>query len=203
MNYLIKKPLFIGLSGTLNAGKDSLAERLAEKHGFLHMSTSNMIRAMKKQQFGDSPLALLTRNDPYINKLRSERGPGFLVNEVHNLWEQNKAKYPGGFVASALRAIGEAAAIEQLGGIMIFVNADPKIRYARSQLRNRDATETGKTFEEFMKSERSEIDVDPSDKSVQNLVAMENMADLVVLNNGNNIEDFQDSAIDAIANFLH
>lgn len=198
---LTDKPLFIGLAGTLNAGKDSLGAILQSDYGFLHISTSDMIRLMKKREFGDTPEALLLRNDPYINKLRFERGPGFLVEAVHDDWQRSKDKYPGGFVASAIRAIGEAEKIKELGGIIIFVDADPKVRYARSQARMRDANEVGKSFEEFMETERSEIDVDPNDKSVQNLTAMKEMADLVIDNNHDSIEEFQEAAVNKLKEY--
>ncbi len=196
MNTLSNKPLFIGLSGTLNAGKDSLGEKLADEYGFLHISTSDMIREMKRKEFGeDSPKALLLRNDPYINRLREEKGPGFLIEAVYDKWQANKDKYPGGFVASAMRAIGEAEMIKKLNGLIVFVDADPKVRYERSQLRLRDANEAGKTFEQFMETERSEIDVDPNDKSVQNLTAMKDTADISIENNHDSISEFQEEAI--------
>jgi len=199
---LSKQPVFIGLAGTLNAGKDSLGEKLANDYSFLHMSTSDMIRLMKKREFGDTPQALLLRNDPYINKLRSERGPGFLVQAVHDDWQAQKDKYPGGYVASAIRAIGEAETVKDLGGIIVFVDADPRIRYERSQLRGRDANEKGKSFEEFMASEQLEIDVDQNDKSVQNLSAMKKMADLILINEQNTIEEFQESALEKLKSFI-
>lgn len=194
--------MIIGLAGTLNAGKDSLANMLAERHGFLHMSTSDMLRELKRRKFGDSPEALLRRNDPYANKLRNEKGPGFLVDAINEEWLANQRKYPGGFVASAIRAIGEAEKIHELGGIVIFVDANPKIRYARSQARQRDANEVGKSFDEFMATERSEIDVDPTDKAVQNLTAMKEMADIVITNNGDNIEEFKNKAEKILAKYL-
>lgn len=199
---LSDKPVFIGLAGTLNAGKDSLGERLEQRHGFLHMSTSDMIREMKRNVFGDSPKALLRRNDPYINKLRAERGPGFLIEEVYKKWNEQKEKYPGGFVASAMRTVGEAEVIRRLDGVIVFVDAEPRIRYQRSQLRLRDANEQGKTFEEFMETERSEIEVDSSDKTVQNLGAMKDMADLLIENNGDDIAAFQDQAAAQLKAFI-
>jgi len=199
---LSDRPVFIGLAGTLNAGKDSLGEILSADYGFLHISTSDMIRLMKKREFGDTPQALLLRNDPYINNIRAERGPGFLVQAVHDDWIASSHKYPGGYVASAIRAIGEAEKVNELGGIIIFVDADPEIRYQRSQARGRDANETGKSFEEFMASEQSEIDVDPNDKSGPNLIAMKNMADLIIINNQNNIEEFQKVALAKLREFL-
>jgi cytidylate kinase len=196
--FLNPEPIYIGLAGTLNAGKDSLGDALSQNYQFLHMSTSDMIRLMKREAFGDTPQALLLRNDPYINQLRTERGPGFLVQAVHDKWMSEKEKYPGGYVASAIRAIGEAEKIHELGGVIVFVDADPRLRYERSQIRGRDANETGKTFEEFMATEKSEIDVDQSDKSVQNLQAMKSMADIVIMNEYSSIEDFQKKAIEKL-----
>ncbi len=181
--------MIIGLAGTLNAGKDSLGNLLSEKYGFLHISTSDMIREMKKSEFGNGPEALLVRNDPYINKLRDERGPGFLVDSVYEEWQASKTKYPAGCIASAIRAIGEAEAVHKLGGKIIFVDANPNLRYQRSIARMRDSGDN-KTFDEFMASERSEIDVDPNDKSIQNLIAMKQSADVIIDNNYDNIEDF-------------
>lgn len=196
------KPIFIGLAGTLNAGKDSLGDILSHDYDFLHISTSNMIRLMKKREFGDTPQALLTRNDPYINNLRSERGPGFLVQAVHDEWISKSTEYPAGYVASAIRAIGEAEKVKDLGGIIIFVDADPKVRYERSLARGRDANEKGKSFEEFMETERSEIDVDPNDKSGPNLNEMKEMADLVIVNDQNNIDEFQRVVVEKLKEFL-
>ncbi len=197
------KPVFIGLAGTLNAGKDSLGEILATDHKFLHISTSDMIRLMKKQEFGDTPQALLTRNDPFINTLRAQRGPGFLVQAVHDEWLAKSSDYPAGYVASAIRAVGEAEKVEELGGIIIFVDADPRVRYERSLARGRDANEKGKSFEEFMATERSEVDVNPDDKSGPNLGAMKKMADLVIENDQNNIEEFQRVAVKKLIEFLN
>ncbi len=185
---------FIGLAGTLSAGKDSLANALAERHQLLHMSTSDMIRAMKRREFGDSPEALLVRNDPYINQLRADRGPGFLVDAVYEEWQAKREQYPGGVIASGIRAIGEAEAVHSKGGMIVFVDADPEIRYNRTQSRLRDANETGKTFDEFMATEQSEIGADPSDKSVQNLLAMKEMSDSIIMNNGDDLEQFVQEA---------
>jgi dephospho-CoA kinase len=203
MNSMHKSPLFFGLAGTLNAGKDSLGDALANDYGYLHISTSDMIRLMKKEAFGDTPEALLVRNDPYINKLRTEKGPGFLVQAVHDKWSIESVKYPGGYVASAIRAVGEAEQIKELGGIIIFVDAAPRVRYQRSQERGRDANETGKSFEEFMATERLEIDVDQNDKSVQNLTAMKQMADIIIANDYETIEAFQQDAVKKLEEFVN
>lgn len=182
-----------GLAGTLNAGKDILGNLLQEKHGYLHVSTSDLIRALKRRQFGDTPEALLVRNDPFINELRAQKGPGFLIDEVINEWEAQKDRYPNGVIASGIRAIGEVERIHELGGSVIFVDADPQVRYERSIKRGRDVQDR-LTFEEFMAAERSEIDVDPEDKNTQNLAAMQKMADIHIKNNDQTLEEFVISA---------
>jgi len=182
--------MIFGLAGTLNAGKDSLGNWLEEQHGFLHVSTSDMIRKMKRDAYGDGPESLLTRNDPFINNLRSERGPGFLIDAVYEDWLKVKDQYPGGCIASGVRAIGEEERIHELGGKLIFVDADPSIRYERAMKRARDANEIGRTFEEFMATERSEIDVEQTDKNISNLAAMKRTADIVIENNASSLEEF-------------
>lgn len=183
-----------GLAGTLASGKDTVAEMLAERHGFLHVSTSDMLRAEKKRVFGDSPEALLQRNDPYANKLRETKGPGVLVLLAKEDYDKNASKYPGGFVASGIRSIGEAEEIKKLGGEIIFVDADPKVRYARIAGRNRDSNDSAVSYEEFMAMEKSESDVDPTDKTIQNIPAMKERADILLENNGNDIEVFKNEA---------
>lgn len=194
--------MIFGLAGTLNAGKDSLGNWLQEQHGFLHVSTSDMIRKMKRDAFGDGPESLLTRNDPFINNLRAERGPGFLIDAVYGEWLEVKETYPGGCIASGVRAIGEEERIHELGGKLIFVDADPMIRYERAMKRARDANEIGRTFEEFMATERSEIDVDHTDKNISNLGAMKAMADIVIENNAGSLDEFIAQAKIALKEYL-
>ena len=188
-----------GLAGTLASGKDTVANLLAEKHGFLHVSTSDMLRAEKKRVFGDSPEALLQRNDPYANKLRETKGPGVLVLLAKEEYERNKSKYPGGLVASGIRSIGEAEEIKKMGGKIIFVDADSKVRYGRISGRNRDSNDSSVSYDEFMAMERSESEVDPDDKTIQNIPAMKDRADIFLENNGNDIEAFKNEAEKALS----
>lgn len=181
----------IGLAGTLASGKDTVGELLAEKYGYLHVSTSDMLRAEKKRVFGDSPQALLMRNDPFANKLRENRGPGILVELAEEEYKRVADKYPGGLVASGIRSIGEADKIKELGGIIIFVDADSRIRYERIAGRKRDANDHSVSYDEFMEMERSESEVDPNDLTIQNIPAMKERADIFLDNNKNDIEEFK------------
>lgn len=196
------KPVILGLAGTLGSGKDTVGVLLAEKYGFLHVSTSDMLRAAKRKKFGDTPRALLLRNDPFANDLRATKGPGVLVDLAIEEYTQRANEFPGGLVASAIRSIGEVESIHNAGGVMIFVDADPKVRYDRTISRQRDANEHDKSFEEFMAQEQSERPADNSDKTIQNLTAMKEMADIVLANNGNDLEAFRADVEKALASYL-
>lgn len=194
------KPVFIGLAGTLNAGKDSLGEMLAERHSFLHVSTSDMIRQLKKDAFGDTPEALLVRNDPFINELR-QKNPGFLIDAINEQWNSQRLSYPGGFVASGIRAISEAERVKALGGVIVFVDADMKVRYERSLRRARDSGDQ-KSFEDFLASEKAEMPSDTRNKFIQNIPAMRAMADIVIDNSAQDIEKFKDLADSTLKKFF-
>jgi len=181
----------IGLSGTLASGKDVVAELLAEKHGFLHVSTGDMLRAEKKRVFGNSPEAQLKRNDPFANKLRETKGPGVLVELAYKKYQHNKDKFPSGLVASGIRSIGEAEKIKELGGIIVFVDADRKTRYERAFARKRDTNDSSASFDEFVAMERSESPKDNEDKSIINLSVLNKIADIHLENNGSDISVFE------------
>lgn len=181
----------IGLAGTLASGKDTVSHILAEKYGFLHISTSDMLRAAKRKEYGDTPAALLLRNDPFANNLRATRGPGILIELALEAYALQQDKYPGGVVISGIRSIGEIESLHAAGGVLLFVDADPNVRYNRTIKRVRDANEQGTTFEEFMTMEASERPADNSDKTIQNLNAAKEMADMHLENNGDDIAQFQ------------
>lgn len=180
------KPTIIGIAGTILSGKDSLSNHLVNEYGFVHASTSDMLRAEKKLVYGDTPEAVILRNDPFANNLRAERGAGVLVE----LAFEDFAKTNGtGLVISGIRTVGEVEKLHELGGRLIFVDSDPKIRYQRGHDRKRDHQDT-MTFEEFLSQEATEHEgMDQKDKSVINLPAVKKLADIVIYND-NDLDKF-------------
>jgi dephospho-CoA kinase len=186
-----KKVKIIGLAGTFASGKDTVGELLSQKHGFMHVSTGDILRAEKKKQYGDSPKALLVRNDPFAMALRKEKGPGALVELAYDEYRKNEKQYPGGLVASGIRSIGEAEMIQKLGGMLIFVDADAKIRYNRAFSRKRDDNDVTVSFDDFLASEKAESDNPTKDKTAIDIPEMKKMANVVIMNNGNSIPAFK------------
>ena len=42
----------IGLAGTFSSGKDSLAKVLSSQFGFVHISTSDIVRELSQEKYG-------------------------------------------------------------------------------------------------------------------------------------------------------
>lgn len=84
-----------------------------------------------------------------------------------------------GLVISGIRASGEGHEVKVMGGEVVFVDADPFIRYQRLLSRSKPG-EITKTFEEFAAFDLSEETAN-NDHS-QNLQAVKSIADYIVDN---------------------
>lgn len=186
----------IGLSGTNGSGKDTVGHMLAERHNFLFVSLTDMLREEAKR-----------RNQPVERQIlraisaewRREAGLGVLVDKACQYFKEQNKNYDGLAVAS-LRNPGEADSIHKLGGKVVWVDADPKTRYERIQA-NKDtrgrAGEDEKTFEQFLEDEDVEMH-QIGDEATLNMGAVKERADMTLLNNGNDINSFKDEAEKAL-----
>lgn len=178
----------IGLGGSNGSGKDTVGEMLAERHGYLFVSVSDLLRDELKRR----GQAIERENLRALSaEWRRESGLGVLVKKAVELYEQQKDRHQGVVMAS-LRNPGEADEIHALGGTLIWVDADPKIRYDRIFSRQRTA-EDSKTFEQFLAEEEAEMQ-HSGDEATLNMSAVKEKADITLLNSGNDIEAFKDQA---------
>ncbi len=175
-----------GVGGTNGAGKDSIGIMLAERHGYLFVSVSDLLRDEAR-----------TRGLPIEREVlrtisaewRREFGLGVLVDRAVELAKKGNYK---GVVAIPMRNPGEAQRIHELGGTLIWVDADPKIRYERITSRGRSA-EDKKTFEQFLAEEKIEMQ-HVGDEATLNMAGVKKISDIFLENNGNDIEAFKDEA---------
>lgn len=159
----------IGLAGTFASGKDTIAHHLVDDRGYTHVSTGDMVRKVAQEKYGSIERPILHST---AREFRYEHGAGAFVLEA--------LKEPRPTVVSGIRTLGEAKALLDAGGTLVFVDAPVEVRYERVQSRNRDK-ETELTLEEFKTNEEKELYAGPNDEDF-NIRGIKDIADIVVEN---------------------
>jgi dephospho-CoA kinase len=177
----MKLPDLIGIAGTFGSGKDTLAEVLVAQHGFTHASTSDMVRAAARHWYGSIERPILNKT---ATRLRQENGGGALVLEA--------LQQPRPLVITGIRSLGEARALKAAGGTLVFVDADPHVRFDRMKARRRDS-ETALNFQQFMAGEAHEMYSGETDADF-NIRGVGEMAD-VRMDNSGRLDEFIEQAL--------
>ena len=170
--------MIIGITGTLGAGKGTVAKYLVERHHFMYLSVRNFLAAevLRKGLIVNRDTITATAND-----LRAKHGPGWIVEQIlDKALGQTKALRQRDVVIESIRGVGEAQILKSKDAALWAVDADVHIRYKRIVGR---ASETDRiSFEKFVEDEKREWN--NFDSSKQNLKAVIAMADIVFQNNG-------------------
>lgn len=159
----------IGLAGTFASGKDTIGHRLADDHGYTHVSLGDMVRKVAQEKYGSIERPILHST---AREFRYDHGAGAFVLEA--------LKEARPTVISGIRTLGEAKALLEAGGTLVFVDAPVEVRYERVKSRNRDK-EIELTLEEFKASEEKELYAGPNDEDF-NIRGIKDIADIVVEN---------------------
>jgi len=185
-------PQLIALSGTNGSGKDTVGHMLAERHGYLFVSVSDLLREEARKRGQPVTREVLREISA---EWRREFGLGVLVDRAVDKWKSFGDKYKG-VVACPMRNTGEAQHAKDLGGLLIWVDADPKVRYDRITSGDRGrAGEDDKTFERFIKEEQDEMQRPADgDAATLNMGAVKDLADITIENSSSDIEAFKDLA---------
>lgn len=188
----------IGVSGTNGSGKDTIGHLLAERHNWLFISMTDMLRDELEKR-GLPPAREHMRE--LSAEWRRESGLGVLIDKSVAQFEKKPGKYSGLVVAS-LRNPGEADRIHELGGKVVWVDAEPRVRYNRLQANNgsrgeRRAVDDNKTYEQFLKEQEAEMQ-HSGDAATLSIGDVKTKADIFLDNNGNDIEAFKDEAEKAL-----
>jgi len=186
----------IGLCGTNGAGKDTVGALLAERHNYLFVSVTELLRKEARR-----------RNLPverqYLRQIsaewRREQGLSVLVNQAMQEFNEVADQYDG-VVMSSLRNPAEADRIHELGGTMLWIDADPKIRYERIRGVDRGRSgEDDKTFEQFLAEEKAEMykPADGDDTSL-NMAVVKERCDLTIFNDSSDLDKLDQILKDAL-----
>jgi cytidylate kinase len=185
----------IGISGTNGSGKDSLGHFLANRHGWLFVSVTDILRDELKRRGEPIERENLRRLSADWHK---QFGAGALTDMAVKVFEPKKDQYKGLAIAS-LRRAGEADRVHEFGGKVIWADADSKVRYGRISQRKR-SNEDDKSFEEFIADEKNEMYGGPG--HTLNMSEVKNRADYFLENNSKNIEDFYAQAEKVLNHYL-
>lgn len=185
------QPTLIGLSGTNGSGKDTVGQILAEQYNYWFFSFTELFREECRRR----GIPAARENLRAISaQWRRESGMATLIDRSLELYKKMDGQY-NGVVISSLRNPHEADRIHQLGGIVLWVDADPKIRYQRVQSNANSrgrAQEDNKTFDQFMQEEASEMHAPAgSDEAVISMATVKERADIFLTNNDSGLDTLQ------------
>ncbi len=187
--------IIVGLSGTNGSGKDTVAHMLVERHGFFFASASDMlgdelkIRGLPLERANKSALS---------TEWRRKRGLGAVIDVAIELAHKKGANK---LVVGSLRNPGEADHVHELAGVVIWVDADSKVRYGRITKNDRGRVEDQKTFQQFLAEEEREM-IHSGDENTLSMSGVKAKADIFIENSDSDIEAFMDQAEKALLNYL-
>ncbi|MBI1952354.1 AAA family ATPase [Candidatus Saccharibacteria bacterium] len=184
----------IGIAGTNGSGKDTVGEILASDHGWLFVSVSEDLLApeLERQNLPVDRQHLAALSTQW----RREFGMGATVDKAFEKFEAERGLHKlGGLAIASLRHPGEVDRLHQLGGVVIWVDAKPEVRYERIYKRGQGAKDQ-KTLEEFLAEQEAEMQ-HSGDKATLNIAGVKAKADIFIDNNGS-LEDFKRSVETAL-----
>jgi dephospho-CoA kinase len=185
----------IGLAGTNGAGKDAVGLLLAQHHKYLFISVSDLIREELRRR----GLPTGRENTRALSsEWRREFGLSMLIDRAMASYQHVASQYAG-VVISSLRNPYEADRIHELGGSVLWVDADPEIRYARVQGSQRQgrAADDNKTFEQFLAEEQAEMQ-STGDAAALDMSAVKTRSDYTIANNSSDFSKLEAALMQAL-----
>lgn len=186
----MRLPEIIGVAGTNGAGKDTLARLRATHESAKDVSLSDILR-------GELDTRGLTHERENLravgNELRAAHGPGVLAIKAMEAYREENGS--NGLSLSSIRSVGEAEAIVAAGGVIVWIDADPKVRYQRVTNRPGARPTDQKSYDQFLEEEAAEMHPpkgQEDDKSVLNMAGVKELATIFVTNEFETVEAYED-----------
>ena len=192
------KTKIIGIGGTNGSGKDTVGHLLADKYGYFFVSVTDLLRDELARR-GLPPAREHMRE--LSAEWRRENGLGVLVDKAMELYAGQVHEYTG-IVMASLRNSGEVEHVHELGGTVIWVDADPKVRYERVQKNSAArgearAVDDRKSFDDFLADEEVEMH-HTGDRATLDMAGVKAGADITITNDGSDLAEFEAKTKEAI-----
>ena len=172
-----RTPIIIGVGGTNGSGKDTVMRLLADKYNLLFVSATDLLTAeLTRDNLPTDRIHKAARAAEW----RRESGLGVIVKKAYEAYQTQADKYVG-LVVGSLRHSAEVDEVHALGGKVLWIDADPKLRYERIQANDRGRVEDRVSFEQFMADEEREMHP-VGDEATLNMAVVKEKADQVILN---------------------
>jgi dephospho-CoA kinase len=178
--------IIYGVGGTNGSGKDTASEVLAQ-YGFYVASATEMLEAELKSR--GLPTDRINKRT-LSAEWRREHGLAVVVDKAI---EAAKSAGADKMIVGSLRHPSEADRVHELGGKVLWIDADAHIRYDRITSNDRGRVEDRKTFEQFLEDEEAEKR-QSGDEATLSTEAVKERAD-IFLNNDGSVEDFKNALL--------
>ena len=182
-------PHLIGLAGTNGSGKDTVGRILADDYGFCFISVSDILRdELRRRGLPLSREQMRTLSAAW----RREHGQGVLVEMALKMFATQADRFAGLALAS-LRNPGEADAVHAHAGLVIWIDANPELRYRRLQINaaargEQRAIDDRKSFAAFMHDEAAEMHSIGGDANTLSMDDVKTKCDLTIINDSDDLE---------------
>lgn len=186
----------IGIAGTNGSGKDTVGRLLEKRHGFLFVSVTDILRdELDKENKPPSRENMRGLGDRW----RRELGLAVLIEKALQIYKST-SKDSKGVVVASVRNLGEVEYIHNSGGVLVWVDAEPQIRYQRVTRRRRN-DEDSKSYEEFIQEEQDEMHV-YGDEATLAMSEVKKLCDVFIENNSDDTDILASSVEHALREYL-
>ncbi|WP_430515246.1 AAA family ATPase [Pyrococcus woesei] len=185
--------MIIGIAGKIAAGKTTVA-KILEELGFCRISCSEpLVDILTGNTQGYSWVPEVEfKGEPTRENLielgrilKEKYGEDVLIRLA-----VDKLRHCKNIVVDGVRSMGEVKAIKKMGGILIYVEARPEIRFERLKLRGAEKDKGINSLEDLLK-------FDEWEEKLYSTTKIKEVADIVIANEGT-LEDLKNKVISAI-----